>query len=351
MPEVGGTKSGAGLDNKRVFSGSGIAVQVTGEERERTANDWYPTDSATVEACLRFNAVRVPTDEVFYVLDPGAGDGVWGRVFRKLYPRKRYPLLKIIGVELDSRFQVDPAYDVWLNENFITGIGVRALISSLAAWAGFDYIIGNPPYELDTEFLAQAFRLVRKDTGRVDFLYRLGFLAAEERVYDFYGRGYAASLALVCNTRPSFLPPEEQAAKGKRATYPGDFTFYTWQFDRGMPDEAKQFDHLVFKTCKTCGAVFYPISRKDRYCLEHTATQVTQEPIDWERYVDKGYRAFLAGNIRKAEKRAVEIAQAGNEVGAARFWAEAERWENELAAYNAIIATEAAAEAHYDRAA
>ena len=331
MPEVGGRKTCTGRENMQVLSGSGIAIQLTGDERERTANDWYPTDPQTVEACYRSTPLDIRADQPFMVLDPGAGTGVWGRVLRKLYPIERYPLLKIVGVEMDSGFTQDSAYDLWINENFITGSRVATLIAVISdTWPGFDAVVGNPPYELDTEFLAQAFRLVNRNTGRVDFLYRLGFLAAEERVFDFYGRGYAASRALVCNTRPCFLPESEQLTKGKRATYPGDFTYYIWQFEGGMPDQAKTFDHLVFKTCKICGAVYFPTARGDRFCPEHTTTPVVAGPVDFGRYIQKGYEAFLSGQIRKAEKRAGELSAAGNLSAAADQFALSAKAKAEL---------------------
>ena len=316
MPETSGKRA--------VFSGSGISVETSGAERERTNNDWYPTGDDTVEAIYIANPPEIPKDRRYIMADPGMGTGPFGRMLRKLYPRDQYPLLEIWGFELDERFDLPPEYDRLYRGNFLTDPGVEELIAAIGAGdeQAVDFWAGNPPYELDTEFFAQCLRMVNPQSGRIDLLYRLGFAASEDRAFDWYMRGYKASLMTVCNTRPCFLPLEEQAAKGK-GTYPGDFSIFSWQFAGGKPDQAGRFAHLVYETCTACGRVFIPEHRRQRQCPEHDILRLVElAPINLAEYVAEGWRGFVNKEVRRAEK----LAQSGKAEERQRGAEGLERW-------------------------
>jgi hypothetical protein len=126
MPERGGVATGEARQ-RAVLSGSGISVELSGEERARTVNDWYPTGDDTVEAIYIANPPSIPKDRRFIMADPGMGTGPFGRILRKLYPRSEYPLLEIWGFELDTRFPAPPEYDRVYFGNFLTAPSVEGL--------------------------------------------------------------------------------------------------------------------------------------------------------------------------------------------------------------------------------
>lgn len=91
----------------------------------RRKNEFYETPEPLVRAALDL----LPNLRYKTILDPGAGNGVWGRV-----ARANWPSAEITGIDLHNARRGSP-YNIWK-------IGNYALYES----ASLDLIIGNPPY-------------------------------------------------------------------------------------------------------------------------------------------------------------------------------------------------------------
>ena len=159
-------------------------ITTTKEMRPRDPNDHYPTPIPTVEAAL---ALLPPTFRPVDILDPGAGDGVWGRV-----ACRRWRSAELHGVELRDVEQ-NGAYDLWYkNTDF------RLLNRSCQ----YDLVIGNPPYKHAEEFVRLSLQCLDAD-GYLLFLLRLAFLEGQERGRDLWRR-LPPKAVHVCSARPSF---------------------------------------------------------------------------------------------------------------------------------------------------
>ncbi len=173
--------------------------------RKRDDNDYYPTP---IELCVSALGLLPDDFKPFSILDPGAGDGVWGRAFRYLYGSNPY----LFGVEKrDVPFPQD--YTVWRsNDDYLE--------HNFPIWAGgYDLIMGNPPYKIAEEFIDKSLQLV-KDGGYILFLFRLAFLESKRR-YDKYWNN---------------IKPKEVSVLVNRISFTGDkksddtaYALYLWQ--------------------------------------------------------------------------------------------------------------------------
>jgi hypothetical protein len=175
--------------------------------RPRHAHDTYFTPPAFVQQGLAL----VPGPPAT-ILDPGAGEGVWGRA-----ARARWPEVHIIGVEL--RGVPQPAeYDEWH-----TG-PVAEVAPSLPR---VDLVIGNPPFGQGAaeEFVRLALGGLNFG-GLVVFLLRLAFLESQGRANGLF-REHPPEVVSVCASRPRFY------GDGTGAT---PFAFFRWRLDHaGQP--------------------------------------------------------------------------------------------------------------------
>ena len=120
------------------------------------------------------------------ILDPGAGDGVWGRA-----ARTRWPQSLIAGVEL--RAVPQPAgFNFWYSDDYLR----------MTTAPAFDLIIGNPPYKLAESFVRQSLANLA-DGGYLVFLLPLGFLAGKGRFSGLYS-DFPPERVAICAGRPSF---------------------------------------------------------------------------------------------------------------------------------------------------
>lgn len=192
--------------------------------RERPATDFYPTSYSTalgtlyhiVSSCKECRSYerRLP----LRVLDPGAGDGVWGRAARQLWPGAY-----IVGVENDNQHSPDPAYDEWHQVDF------RAY--AINDDERFDLIVGNPPYRLAEAFIRHGIELLKPGgTGALFFLLRLEYLASKRRMVGLYSH-HKPVRALVMSKRPSFT--------GNRKTNATDYMMLQFTNDDGRPKQGK----------------------------------------------------------------------------------------------------------------
>jgi hypothetical protein len=180
-------------------------ITTTKTLRPRAKFDSYPTPVETVEAALDLVPVAFPQR----ILDPGAGNGVWGAC-----ARARWPGARIIGIEINedikppyrTEFQV---YNVWEYGDYLK--------SRRAEEA--DLIIGNPPYEFAEEFIYQSLDNLA-DKGYLLFLLRLAFLEGQKRGKGLW-KEYPPMKVTACSKRPSYT--------GDGKTDATAYAVYLWQ--------------------------------------------------------------------------------------------------------------------------
>lgn len=166
--------------------------------------DHYPTDPITTAAGVRLARLFVE-DVAPWILDPGAGRGVWGTACRRMW-HDAY----ITGVDIRELPQPD-AYNAWIQGDFLTAGGTRG---------GSDLVIGNPPYIHAEEFCRKALDFLRPG-GILLYLLRLTFLESKRRL-RFFREDLPRHVA-VLSRRPSFMED------GSRKTSPDAYAFYVWQ--------------------------------------------------------------------------------------------------------------------------
>lgn len=158
--------------------------------RARPASDWYPTSYETALGTLYMlqELLGVGLVDSLRILDPGAGNGVWGRAARELWPDAF-----IVGIELDTQHTPDPAYNMWSPTDFL-------LYEQDGGF--FDLVIGNPPYSLAEQFIRNSLEVMERG-GDLFFLLRLEFLASQRRAYGLFHEHQPLN-AFVMSKRPSF---------------------------------------------------------------------------------------------------------------------------------------------------
>lgn len=176
-----------------------MIITTTKELPPRAEQDFYPTPSwVAAKAC---GLVRGYPESI---LDPGAGNGVFG-----IEARRQWPEARIVGVEIQERFQKPEEYTEWLTEDF----------ADTNLICHYDLILGNPPYK-------HAEWWVRKCLGALSFggvaifLLRLAFLEGQARA-----RGLWAEMnperVVILSKRPSF--------DGTGRTNATAFALYQWR--------------------------------------------------------------------------------------------------------------------------
>jgi len=136
----------------------------------------------------RFGVQLFPDHVAPFVLDPGAGSGIWGQAVRE-----RYPKAFLIGNDLPG---VSPVtfYDEWLIGDF--------LLLPLAGKRRVDFIVCNPPYSKAQQFIVNAHKLL-VEGGIMVFFLRLAFLAGINRRKTLW-RHHTPKFVIVSARRPSF---------------------------------------------------------------------------------------------------------------------------------------------------
>lgn len=158
---------------------------------KRREYDFYPTP---IEVCRASLQILLKDWMPDFILDPGAGDGVWGKAFRE-FNLSSY----LVGVELRD-VQKPLEYDSWYNKDF----------SKFSHHLKFDLVMGNPPYKYAEEFLDKSLELL-EDNGYILFLLRLSFLEGISR-YNKYYNG---------NIRPN-IRPKEVWVSNRRVSFSND---------------------------------------------------------------------------------------------------------------------------------
>jgi hypothetical protein len=179
---------------------------------ERIAHDHYPTPKLFVEKGLLL-VERAVTDERYpgpppspyaslfspRILDPGAGEGVWGASARALWTPG-----EVVGVELRDTPRPE-AYDRWHLGDFLQMSDLSPLSGT-----GYDLVIGNPPYKHAEAFVRKSLDLTREG-GVVCFLFYLTFLESQRRGDGLFAEHPPFTVA-VSKSRPKFTGPQNPNA-------------------------------------------------------------------------------------------------------------------------------------------
>lgn len=171
--------------------------------RERMPRDFYPTP---IELC--YTALQILPINPNSILDPGAGDGVWGKV-----ARSRFPYSFIAGNDIRELSKPE-WYDDWRIGNYVE--------NQINYEITFDLIMGNPPFKVAEKFITKSLNLLRPD-GLIVFLLRLEFLASKGRHFRLFSN-YPPCKVYVLSRRPSFF-----STNGGHTVDAMDYGLFIWQ--------------------------------------------------------------------------------------------------------------------------
>lgn len=170
----------------------------------RREQDHYPTPPWLAEKALQL--IREPPATI---LDPGAGNGVWGRAARRRWPDAYIQAIEIRPMPIESTL----GYDSCLCNDYLED-------SREPQPEPADLICGNPPYRLIEPFIRRSLELLNRH-GEILFLARLAFLAGQKR-RDGLFREHPPRTVAVCSKRPGFNA-------GNNRTNATDFAVLLWQ--------------------------------------------------------------------------------------------------------------------------
>jgi hypothetical protein len=176
------------------------------ERRARHEHDRYLTPRSFAEKALDL-VEGTPSR----ILDPGAGEGVWGQA-----AAARWPQAWIIGIDIQPGFPAvvregPRVYDEWHVGDFLTEAREEGM--------DVDLVIGNPPFSLAAEFIRHSLNQLTFG-GVCVFLLRLAFLESEQRANGLF-REFPPEEVSVCTRRPRFY-----GIKGNGGTA---FAFFKWR--------------------------------------------------------------------------------------------------------------------------
>ncbi|HDK25502.1 MAG TPA: class I SAM-dependent methyltransferase [Candidatus Atribacteria bacterium] len=160
-------------------------------KNERAENDQYFTPPKLAELMCR-EVGRAFNDTIFYpteVLDPSAGTGIWGKVWKEIYPHA-----KITGIDIDPSFNKPEGYSEWLTGNFLTtDFGNKQ----------FDLVLTNPPFKYAEKFVNKGLEIV-KPYGVVAYLLNLTFLGSVGRGKRLFNNRKNPTNIIVSSRRVDF---------------------------------------------------------------------------------------------------------------------------------------------------
>lgn len=180
-------------------------IQTNKPLQPRKNNDYYPTPIELARASLSL----LPEDFTPHItIDPGAGDGIFGKAVTE-----KYDFTWMIGVEFRD-VEKPRGYTEWYKNSDYLQYNSR--LENLRV----DLIIGNPPYKLDEEFINKSFQYLN-DGGYLLFLLRLSFLESKGRYYKYYSNGFNPKEVAVSTRRVSF--------RGDKKSDNTAYALYLWQ--------------------------------------------------------------------------------------------------------------------------
>lgn len=182
---------------------------------DRPAYDQYKTEPNLVRAAYQAYWPELADCQPNRILDPGAGEGVWGSVAREAWPESN-----ITGVELQS-LPHPPAYDAWRpGQDYRDWAATFLSVTNLK----YDLVVGNPPYRHAEEFIQRSWQLL-KPGGIILFLLRLSFQSGVRRCEEFWPAYPLSDVGIVVR-RPSFYGNSTNAT---------DYGIFMWRKGQGYP--------------------------------------------------------------------------------------------------------------------
>jgi hypothetical protein len=171
---------------------------------KRRASDFYETPNEVADLAIRLLDIK-PSVYPYWVLDPGAGTGVYGQAFRRRY-------CNTITYGVDIRDIPRPeGYTIWQRGDFAG----RTPFNGLA----FDYIIGNPPFSRAMQFMINGWRLL-KDGGQMIYLFPADYVSSAERYVNIFTQ----------------IPPKQVVSIVQRVSFDGsgstnqiNYCYYLWE--------------------------------------------------------------------------------------------------------------------------
>jgi hypothetical protein len=176
----------------------------------RRERDYYPTPIELATEAVRVYKSIFP-QPVKKILDPGAGDGVWGRAAYPFYPTATYT-----GVEINPENKIIFPYMDWWIHDFLT----------FESNMKYNLILGNPPYKHIEKFIEKSYSLLA-DGGHILFLLRLAFLEGQQRHASFYTKELRPKRVFVSTRRISF--------RGDRKSDSTAYAMFLWEKDYKLP--------------------------------------------------------------------------------------------------------------------
>lgn len=189
-------------------------IQTSKPLQPRRDYDFYETPIELCRAALR---KYVSPKFMGNILDPGCGNGNWGKAIASYIDKNNYYLA---GIDIRKEVEIPvEIYDDLAIGDFINyrNLKMRDELQD-TAFPQFDLIIGNPPYKYAEEFIRQSFELL-KDGGKMIFLLRLAFLEGQVRGKDLWKN----------------FPPVEVAISSRRVSFTNNgksdntaYAIYCW---------------------------------------------------------------------------------------------------------------------------
>jgi hypothetical protein len=157
-------------------------MSATGRGSIRIQNDAYYTPPDLAEKLVGL----LPIQPYEAVLEPHGGGGSFIQALLEVCPN-------IVTCD------IDPMTVIYLRRTFGVTTHERDFLNYTDS--GFDWIIGNPPYQDAMEHILHSFNLLRS-TGNLCFLLRLAFLESKKRI-EFW-KEHPVHKIWVLSERPSF---------------------------------------------------------------------------------------------------------------------------------------------------
>lgn len=169
----------------------------------REINDVYETEPSLIRAVAEYHNSRL-TPRPKNILDVGAGDGRWGKIFADTIAAP----CDLWGVEYRD-IPKPQGYAHWAyGQDFLTW-NTDTL---------FDLIVSNPPYKFAEEMVRRSWDMLAKN-GEMYFLFRTSFAEGVGRYHGLF----------------SEMPPVEQLVLSRRPSFSGNgktnatsFSVFRW---------------------------------------------------------------------------------------------------------------------------
>lgn len=170
-------------------------VIITKDKRTRWKDDFYPTPDILCNKICESLVAELPKGG--RVLDPGCGDGSFGKAIKSYFPD-----CHLVGIDIVDRLSDHPNrvfYDQYFLGDY-TDQGNILMMFGMNREDMFRLVIGNPPFK-HAESFVRISRMICN--GQVLFLFKLAFLAGQDRASNFFA-GIVPSSVSVLNARVSW---------------------------------------------------------------------------------------------------------------------------------------------------